>query len=103
MQTTTVRSDRTPSTPPSAPTPLDVPRGLKGVVVTDTTVGDVRGSEGFFHYRQYDATHLAEQRTFEDVWALLVDGELPANAGRRRTFATEAGAGRDLPVALNGL
>jgi citrate synthase len=30
----------------------DVPRGLKGVVVTETEIGDVRGSEGFYHYRQ---------------------------------------------------
>ena len=38
MQTTTVRSDRTTS-----PQPTEVPRGLKGVVVTDTAIGDVRG------------------------------------------------------------
>mgnify|MGYP002720282407 CR=1 FL=1 len=32
---------------------VEVPRGLKGVVVADTAVGDVRGTEGFYHYRQY--------------------------------------------------
>lgn len=32
-------------------TPVDVPRGLSGVVVTDTALGDVRGREGFYHYR----------------------------------------------------
>lgn len=31
---------------------VDVPRGLAGVVVTDTEIGDVRGLEGFYHYRQ---------------------------------------------------
>jgi CBS domain-containing protein len=41
--------------------PTDVPRGLKGVVVADTEVGDVRGSEGFYHYRQYSAVELAER------------------------------------------
>ncbi len=30
----------------------DVPRGLAGVVVTETELGDVRGLEGFYHYRQ---------------------------------------------------
>ncbi|MEO6570299.1 MAG: CBS domain-containing protein, partial [Ilumatobacteraceae bacterium] len=35
--------------------PVDVPRGLKGVVVADTEVGDVRGGEGFYHYRRYSA------------------------------------------------
>ena len=41
--------------------PADVPRGLKGVVVADTEIGDVRGSEGFYHYRQYSAVELAAQ------------------------------------------
>ena len=34
-------------------------RGLKGVVVADTALGDVRGLEGFYHYRQYAAPDLA--------------------------------------------
>ena len=38
----------------------EVPKGLEGVVVADTTVGDVRGLEGFYHYRQYSAVDLAE-------------------------------------------
>jgi citrate synthase len=59
---------------------LTVPRGLAGVVVTETAIGDVRGREGFYHYRQYSATDLAERRTFEDVWALLFDGSLPVTA-----------------------
>ena len=28
----------------------DVPRGLKGVIVTETEIGDVRGLEGFYHH-----------------------------------------------------
>ena len=39
--------------------PIDVPRGLAGVVVTETELGDVRGREGFYHYRQYSAVELA--------------------------------------------
>ncbi len=31
---------------------IDVPPGLEGVVVAETGLGDVRGEEGFFHYRQ---------------------------------------------------
>lgn len=54
-----------------------VPRGLAGVVVTDTGLGDVRGREGFYHYRQYSAVELAESRTFEDVWHLMFHGRLP--------------------------
>ncbi len=37
-------------------------RGLEGVVVADTTIGDVRGLEGFYHYRQYNAVELARSR-----------------------------------------
>ncbi len=38
---------------------IDVPAGLHNVAVTDTEIGDVHGDEGFYHYRQYDATELA--------------------------------------------
>ena len=62
---------------PAAEASVDVPRGLEGVVVAETSVGDVRGTEGFFHYRRYSATELAGARSLEDVWQLLFDGELP--------------------------
>ena len=29
--------------------PLEAPPGLKGVIVADTTIGAVRGADGFFH------------------------------------------------------
>ena len=68
--------------------------------MTETGIGDVRGEEGFFHYRQYDAVELAEHRSLEDVWALLVDGDLPDAAGRTR-FAAEVAEQRALPDALD--
>ncbi|MHC5909307.1 citrate/2-methylcitrate synthase, partial [Streptomyces sp. S6] len=83
----------------STPTFVDVPRGLAGVVVTDTRVGDVRGTEGFYHYRQYSAVDLAQTRSFEDVWYLLVYGELPDPA-RASAFAAETAALRVLPAEV---
>ncbi|WP_037672076.1 citrate synthase/methylcitrate synthase [Streptomyces griseus] len=83
----------------SAATLVDVPRGLAGVVVTDTEVGDVRGLEGFYHYRQYSAVELARTRSFEDVWHLLVQGELP-DAARAAAFTAETAALRRLPDAV---
>src|SRR5438067_9817592 len=80
----------------SAAATVDVPRGLAGVVVTDTEVGDVRGIEGFYHYRQYSAVELAQTRGFEDVWHLLVHGELP-DATRSAAFAAETTPLRRLP------
>ncbi|MGW0599207.1 citrate synthase/methylcitrate synthase [Streptomyces sp. NPDC002776] len=80
----------------SAPALVEAPRGLAGVVVTDTAIGDVRGLEGFYHYRQYSAVELAQTRAFEDVWHLLVHGELP-DAERAAAFAAETAALRSLP------
>ena len=55
----------------------EIPAGLEGVVAAETALGDVRGEEGFFHYRQYSAVDLAATRSLEDVWYLLLEGELP--------------------------
>ncbi|MFG2654549.1 citrate synthase/methylcitrate synthase [Streptomyces sp. NPDC048425] len=77
-------------------TPVDVPRGLAGVVVTDTELGDVRGREGFYHYRQYSAVELAQTRSFEDVWHLMIHGELP-DAAQSTAFAARTAALRRLP------
>jgi citrate synthase len=78
--------------------PAEVPRGLKGVVVAETAVGDVRGSEGFYHYRQHSAVELAEARPLEDVWRLLLDGALPATEDEREAFAAEVRPLRVLPA-----
>ncbi|WP_328731366.1 citrate synthase/methylcitrate synthase [Streptomyces caniferus] len=82
-----------------ATTPIDVPRGLSGVIVTETQVGDVRGTEGFYHYRQYSAVELATARTFEDVWHLMFHGELP-DAAQLKAFSAETAALRTLPAAV---
>ncbi len=83
--------------------PPEVPRGLKGVVVADTEVGDVRGTEGFYHYRQYSAVELAEQRSLEDVWRLLVDGALPATGSERDAFRAEVAGLRPVPPAVQAV
>lgn len=74
---------------------IDVPAGLKGVAVTETSLGDVRGDEGFYHYRQYDAPGLARSRSFEDIWHLMHAGDLP-DEPRREAFAKRAAARRSL-------
>ncbi|MFI0962461.1 citrate synthase [Streptomyces sp. NPDC021080] len=76
--------------------PADVPRGLAGVVVTDTELGDVRGLEGFYHYRQYSAVDLAQACCFEEVWHLLAHGELPDEA-RLAAFTARTARLRRLP------
>ena len=58
------------------PALIDVPRGLNGVAVTDTTIGDVRGDEGYYHYRGRSAVDLARRSTLEDVAALVLGAPL---------------------------
>jgi len=76
-------------------TPLIAPAGLKNVIVTDTELGDVRGEEGFFHYRGHDATLLARDVFFEDAWHLVLFGSLPT-ASEATAFGTRVGALRPL-------
>jgi citrate synthase len=72
------------------------PPGLRGLAVADTELGQVRGREGFYHYRQYDAIELARKRTFEDVWHLFMEGELPSEE-RRQRFLLEVADLRQIP------
>lgn len=80
---------------------IDVPRGLNGVVAAETTISDVDGEAGVYHYRGFSAVELARTRSFEDVWQLLVAGELP-DATTRATFAARVSAAQADP-ALPGL
>src|SRR3954469_20404893 len=78
---------------------VEVARGLKGVIVAETELGDVRGLEGFYHYRQYSAVELAEKRTIEDVWHLMFEGHLP-DVAERRAFIDEIRPLRHLPPSV---
>lgn len=71
-------------------TVLDAPRGLHNVVVTTTSIGDVRGDEGFYHYRHYSAIDIALHMTFEDAWFLMVEGRLPSDSERAEFLRTVA-------------
>ncbi|MBV8952339.1 MAG: citrate synthase [Actinobacteria bacterium] len=80
----------------------EIPRGLEGVVVAETDIGDVRGLEGFYHYRQYSAVELARKRTLEDVWYLMFEGELPSLA-QRDAFIAEVAPLRVIPDKVKGV
>ena len=84
---------------PAVGNAIDVPRGLKGVVVSETEVGDVRGQEGFYHYRQYNAVELAEKRSLEDVWHLMFERELPT-ADQHDAFVAEIRSLQEVPPSV---
>jgi len=84
---------------PADETGAESPAGLEGVVAAETAVGDVRGLEGFFHYRQYSAVDLAAHRSLEDVWHLLFEGELP-DRRQAQAFAAEVAGLRRMPPGL---
>jgi citrate synthase len=84
------------------PSTIEAPPGLEGVIVAETEVGDVRGLEGFYHYRQYDAVVLADRLPLEDVWFLLFEGHLPSPA-EREAFAAEVKPLRIVPPSVAAL
>ena len=85
-----------------ADNPVLAPPGLEGVAVAETTIGDVRGEEGFFHYRGYNATVLARECSFEQVWHLLIEGELPDPEQTKR-FRADTVRLRTLPEQVSRL
>lgn len=87
--------------PVTHPGQIEAPKGLAGVIVAETEVGDVRGQEGFYHYRQHSATELAEKRSLEDVWYLLFEGALPTKA-QAAAFVDEVRPLRTVPEAVLG-
>ncbi len=92
-----------PSTPPEA---LVAPPGLAGVIVATTALSDVRGQQGFYHYRQYDAVDLARSCSIEEVWHLLLRGHLPDEAelaGFRATIADAQWLPAEVTEALAGV
>jgi citrate synthase len=87
-----------PSLPAPAP-PLRAPVGLEGVVLCETRVSHVDGRRGRYRYRDHDAVELARTRTLEDVWHLLLEGELPERE-RAAAFRARLGELRVLPLEL---
>ena len=78
----------------------EAPKGLEGVVVAETEVGDVRGLEGFYHYRQYNAVDLAEKRSLEDVWHLHVRGHAARPRRARPRSSPRSAPLREIPPTV---
>src|SRR5580692_10541060 len=79
--------------------PYQAPAGLADVSVASTTISDVLGRLGFYHYRGYNAVDIARRGCFEDAWYLMLCGELPTTE-QRDAFVLETSALRQLPAGV---
>jgi citrate synthase len=74
-------------------------RGLENVTVAETRIAHVDATAGRLIYAGHDAVGLARTRTFEDVWALLLTGTLPAGDA----FARRLAGLRELPLPVDAM
>src|SRR3954462_1796004 len=73
------------------------PKGLEGVVVGDTVVSNVEGTEGRLSYRGYMIQDLTANSSYEEVFYLLLHGELPTKS-ELGEFERTMRAHRELPA-----
>lgn len=81
---------------------IDVPAGLNGVAAAETSIGTVHGDEGFYHYREHDATELARSVGLEDVWFLFDRGALPSPT-ELTAFREDVAGRRHVPRSLDAV
>jgi citrate synthase len=72
--------------------------GLEGVPIAESSLSQVDGEAGRLYYRGYSIEDLTRDTTFEEVIALLFDGELPTPA-RTAGMTAQLEAGRTLTDA----
>ena len=73
-------------------------RGLEDLVAGDTAISHIDGARGALTFRGIDVAELAEHRSFEEVSYLVLYGELPGPAERKR-WSAELARWRHPPAA----
>jgi citrate synthase len=74
-------------------------RGLENVIAAESGLADIDGTAGTLRYRGYDIHDLADRASFEEVLALLWDGELPSTSALE-TLEHELAQRRVLPDSI---
>jgi citrate synthase len=78
-------------------------RGLEGLIVGDTAVSQIDGTDGRLLYRGYPIEDLAGRASFEEVTSLILFGEMP-DAARLEEWSAELRRWRHPPAeALESL
>src|SRR4030095_14914176 len=91
---TVAEARKTESTP--AAKPMNVTRGLEGIVANTTRLSDVIGDKGQLIYAGYDINDLAGKVSYKEVVYLLWKGKLP-NRRELDEFMHALRAERQLP------
>jgi citrate synthase len=78
---------------------LKAPKGLDGVIVTETKISKVDGTAGRLIYSGYDISELAGIVPFESAAYLLWNGHIPSKA-QLQDFKTKLAERRTLPPFL---
>jgi len=71
-------------------------QGLRDVLAVESTICQVDGDQGRLRYRGYDIEDLAGRASFEEVIALLWDGDLPGG-GTLSTLRAQMASVRAMP------
>ncbi|QFT89146.1 Citrate synthase 1 [Bacillus sp. THAF10] len=85
---------------------MEIQKGLKGVVVSETQIGEVDGTNGRLVYRGYEIGELASAYTFEEIAYLIWHGELPSPEQRKkivRSFKEKRGLSPVMENVLKAL
>lgn len=83
----------------SSITSTQAPKGLEGIVATNSSICYIDGDRGVLAYRGIDIRELAEHSTFEETCYLLWFGRLP-NRGELKDLAQQLGHERQLDPAI---
>jgi citrate synthase len=83
----------------SSVTSLHAPKGLEGVVATESGICYIDGEQGVLAYRGYDIHDLADHSTFEEVCHLLWFGRLP-KAGELKALKQRMAEERKLDASI---
>ena len=82
--------------------PVEVRKGLEGVVAGDTAISDVDGQLCQLIYRGYRLEELAGRTTYEEISYLLLQGSLPTRS-QLTAWTQELQAARPLEPQLTAL
>lgn len=81
---------------------MEVAKGLAGVIVDETRICKINKDDNLLYYFGYEIHDLTEHVSYEDVFYLLLHGELPT-AAQRDELKSSMAKGRALPDAIKAL